>query len=67
VECRPSETKTPIKSSRDNFEIDVRKELADLDVLPFADLEQGVRDDMTLLRDSKTIPDKVSITKWMGL
>lgn len=42
-----------------------KEELTGLDFLPFADLEQGVRDDVSLLRASKAIPDKVTISGWV--
>ena len=44
---------------------DGRKELAGLDFLPFPDLEEGVRDDVALLRASKAIPDKVTVSGWV--
>ena len=40
-------------------------ELEGLDFLPFADLEQGVKDDVEFLRQSKAIPDDVSISGWI--
>jgi carbonic anhydrase len=42
-----------------------REELADLDFLPFADLEQAVKDDVALLRGSKAIPDNTTISGWV--
>lgn len=42
-----------------------KQELAGLDFLPFADLDEGVRDDVALLRASKAIPDKVTISGWV--
>ena len=48
-----------------NLGIGGKEELAGLDFLPFADLEQGVRDDVALLRDSKAIPEEVSISGWV--
>lgn len=48
-----------------NLGRDAKEELIDLDFLPFADLEQGVRDDVSLLRASKAIPDKVTISGWV--
>ena len=34
----------------------------DIDFLPFGDLEQSVRDDVALIRNSPLIPDDVSVT-----
>lgn len=54
-----------LKVVEHNLGHDAKEELADLDFLPFADLEQGVRDDVSLLRASKAIPDKVTISGWV--
>ena len=40
-------------------------ELERLDFLPFPELEQGVRDDVTFLKGSKAIPDKVEVSGWV--
>jgi carbonic anhydrase len=42
-----------------------RQELAQLDFLPFPDLDQAVRDDVAFLRASKVISDKVTISGWV--
>lgn len=54
-----------IKVVENNLGQDAKEELTDLDFLPFADLEQGVRDDISLLRASKAIPDNVTISGWV--
>lgn len=54
-----------IKVVENNLGQDAKEELIDLDFLPFADLDQGVRDDISLLRASKAIPDKVTISGWV--
>ena len=41
------------------------EELAGLDFQPFPDLEQGVKDDVALLKNSKAIPDSVTISGWV--
>lgn len=40
-------------------------ELNGLDWLPFADLEDAVRDDVAFLKASKAIPDSVKISGWV--
>ncbi|KAL9017993.1 MAG: hypothetical protein Q9185_004662, partial [Variospora sp. 1 TL-2023] len=40
-------------------------ELNGLDWLPFADLEQGVKDDVKFLEDSKAVPDGVHVSGWV--
>ena len=40
-------------------------ELDGLDFLPFENLEQGVKDDVTFLKGSKAIPDSVNVTGWI--
>ncbi|KAI1499930.1 carbonate dehydratase [Biscogniauxia marginata] len=40
-------------------------EVADLDFLPFADLESAVRADVAFLRGSRTIADDVPVTGWV--
>ncbi|KAL8712218.1 MAG: hypothetical protein Q9225_006974 [Loekoesia sp. 1 TL-2023] len=42
-----------------------KKELEGLDFLPFGDLEQGVRDDVGFLQESKAIPEDVAISGWV--
>ncbi len=42
-----------------------KSELAGLDFQPFADLEQGVEDDVKYLKASKAIPDAVTISGWV--
>ena len=54
-----------IKIVENNLGHDAKEELAGLDFLPFPDLDQGVRDDVSLLRASKAIPDKVNISGWV--
>ena len=54
-----------IKVVENNLGPDAKEELIDLDFLPFADLDQGVRDDISLLRANKAIPDKVTISGWV--
>ena len=44
---------------------EAKEELGDLDFQPFPDLEQGVRDDVALLKKSKVIPDNVIISGWV--
>ncbi|KAL9614280.1 MAG: hypothetical protein Q9167_001236 [Letrouitia subvulpina] len=41
------------------------KELEGLDFQPFAELEQGVRDDVKFLSQSKAIPNDVSVSGWV--
>lgn len=40
-------------------------ELDGLDFLPFGNLEQGVKDDVSFLKGSKAIPDFVSVSGWI--
>ena len=40
------------------------EELAGLDFQPFPHLEMGVEDDVRYLKNSKAIPDSVTITGW---
>ena len=40
---------------------DLGADASDIDFLPFPDLEQSVRDDVELLKDSPLVPDDVSI------
>ncbi|KAI9663277.1 MAG: hypothetical protein M1821_008325 [Bathelium mastoideum] len=42
-----------------------REELQHLDFLPFADLDQAVKDDVAFLRTSKSVPDHVAISGWV--
>ncbi len=42
-----------------------KSELAGLDFQPFADVEQGVEDDVKYLKASKAIPDAVTISGWV--
>ena len=43
---------------------DGQKELEGLDFQPFPDLEQGVNDDVQFLKDSRAIPDTVTVSGW---
>jgi carbonic anhydrase len=40
---------------------DLGADSSDIDFLPFGDLEQGVRDDLALLKDSPLIPDDIEV------
>ena len=40
-------------------------ELEGFDFQPFADLEQGVKDDVAFLKRNKAIPDSVTISGWI--
>ena len=42
-----------------------KQELSGLDFQPFPDLEKGVEDDVKFLKESKAIPDSVTITGWV--
>ena len=42
-----------------------KQELAGLDFQPFPDLERAVRDDMEYLRNSKAIPESVTVSGWV--
>ncbi|KAK0508762.1 hypothetical protein JMJ35_009038 [Cladonia borealis] len=42
-----------------------KQELAGLDFQPFPDLEKGVEDDVKYLKESKAIPDSVTISGWV--
>ena len=42
-----------------------KEELAGLDFQPFPDLEKGVEDDVRFLKESKVIPDSVTISGWV--
>jgi len=42
-----------------------KQELAGLDFQPFPDLEKGVEDDVNFLKESKAIPDSVTISGWV--
>lgn len=44
---------------------EAEEELAGLDFQPFPDLEEGVKDDVRYLKDSKAIPDSVTISGWV--
>lgn len=44
---------------------EAKNELAGVNFHTFADLEQGVRDDVAYLRASKAIPDTVTISGWV--
>ena len=41
------------------------KELEGLDFLPFPDLEKAVKDDVAFLKNSKAVPDSITITGWV--
>jgi carbonic anhydrase len=40
-------------------------EIKHLDFLPFPELEQAVKDDVSYLKASKTVPDNITITGWV--
>lgn len=42
-----------------------QKALDGLDFQPFGDLEQGVKDDVAYLKESKAIPDAVTVSGWV--
>lgn len=42
-----------------------QKALDGFDFQPFDDLEQGVRDDVTYLKESNAIPDSVTVSGWI--
>ena len=42
-----------------------KQELAGLDFQPFPDLEKGVEDNVNFLKESKAIPDSVTISGWV--
>ncbi len=42
-----------------------KQELAGLDFQPFPDLHKGVEDDVKFLKESKAIPDSVTISGWV--
>jgi len=48
-----------------NLGEEAAKELHDLDFLPFSDLEEAVRHDVSFLKLSKAIPDSVTISGWV--
>jgi carbonic anhydrase len=48
-----------------NLGAEAKKELEGLDFLPFPDLEQAVKDDVSYLKSSKAIPDNVTISGWV--
>ena len=48
-----------------NLGAEAKNELADLDFQPFPDLEQAVKDDVKLLKESKAIPGSVVISGWV--
>ena len=48
-----------------NLGAEATKELEGLDFQPFPDLEQAVKDDVDLLKQSKAIPDIVAISGWI--
>ena len=48
-----------------NLGSSAKEELAGLDFQPFPNLEKGVEDDVKYLKDSKAIPDSVTISGWV--
>lgn len=48
-----------------NLGPEVRSELSDLDFQPFADLEEGVRDDVKFLRGSRLIAEETTVSGWV--
>lgn len=42
-----------------------KKELEGLDFLPFPDLDEAVKDDVSFLKASKAVPDSVTISGWV--
>ena len=48
-----------------NLGSSAKDELAGLDFQPFGDLEKGVQDDVGYLKESKAIPDSVTISGWV--
>lgn len=48
-----------------NLGAEAAQELHGLDFLPFPDLDQAVRDDVSYLKASKAIPDSVTISGWV--
>lgn len=47
---------------RTKLQQDLGADAADIDFLPFSDLEQSVRDDVATLHESPLIPDDITIT-----
>lgn len=48
-----------------NLGAEAKKELGNLDFLPFSDLEQAVEHDVSYLKGSKAIPGSVTISGWV--
>ena len=48
-----------------NLGIAGKQELSGLDFQPFPDLEEAVKDDVAYLKNSKAIPDNVTISGWV--
>jgi carbonic anhydrase len=48
-----------------NLGLEGAKELEGLDFLPFPDLETAVKDDVAFLKNSKAVPDSITITGWV--
>ncbi|KAI9794338.1 MAG: hypothetical protein M1835_006640 [Candelina submexicana] len=48
-----------------NLGQEAEHECKDLDFLPFADLNESVKDDVSFLKQSKLIPNTVSISGWV--
>ena len=42
-----------------------KKELEGLDFQPFPDLEKAVKDDVTFLKESRAIPDEITVSGWI--
>ena len=45
--------------------VEGKKELAGLDFQPFPDLKKAVEDDVSFLKQSKAIPDKITVSGWV--
>lgn len=48
-----------------NLGPEAEKELAGVDFLPFPELDQAVKDDVTFLKGSKAVPDSIKISGWV--
>ena len=57
----------PMTDRLTTFRSDAAAELKSrgLDFLPFPELEQAVEDDVKYLKDTKLIPDSVTISGWV--